>query len=203
MTHLIRAMNLPCVKGNHDEYCSSDSLDSFTEPAAERVQWTRDQLTDEDRQWLRDLPYVKYLAGFTLVHSTLDQPHKWGYIFDKIAASSHFVHQETTVCFFGHTHVTVAFISDSGVVKGGTYSKFKVEQGRKYLINVGSVGQRRDGPKNACYVIYDLDAASVELRSVEFPPSDSGRDGGGPLPMTKPGGGKPPSLFGRKADGDE
>ena len=67
-------------------------------------------------------------------------------------------YQNTSVCFFGHTHVPVAFIRDA-VVRGGTYSKFKVEPGRKYFVNVGSVGQPRDNNPKAAYVIYDLDHA--------------------------------------------
>ena len=57
-----------------------------------------------------------------------------------LAAAASFTYQNTQVCFFGHTHVPVAFIRDSGV-RGGTYSKFKVEAGRKYFVNVGAVGQ--------------------------------------------------------------
>ncbi len=78
--------------------------------------------------------------SFSIVHATLDGPQRWGYVFDRLAAAASFTYQNTTVCFFGHTHVPVAFIRDT-VVRGGTYSKFKVEPGRKYFINVGSVGQ--------------------------------------------------------------
>jgi len=63
--------------------------------------------------------------------------------------------------------VPVAFIRDS-VVRGGTYSKFKIEAGRKYFINVGSVGQPRDGNPRAAYVIYDMDEGSVELRRLDY-----------------------------------
>jgi len=63
--------------------------------------------------------------------------------------------------------VPVAFIRDS-VVRGGTYSKFKVEPGRKYFVNVGSVGQPRDGNPKAAYVIYDLDEGSIELRRLDY-----------------------------------
>ena len=55
-----------------------------------------------------------------------------------------------------------------GVVRGGTYSKFKIEAGRKYFINVGSVGQPRDGNPRAAYVIYDMDEGSVELRRLDY-----------------------------------
>ena len=165
---IIRNMGMPCVKGNHDEYCSSDeALDGFNPHAAEAVNWTRKQLTEEARQWLRDMKYVRLVGSFSMVHATLDGPQRWGYVFDKLAAAASFTYQNTSVCFFGHTHVPVAFIRDS-VVRGGTYSKFKVEAGRKYFVNVGSVGQSRDGVAKATYVIYDLNEQSIELRRLDY-----------------------------------
>jgi diadenosine tetraphosphatase ApaH/serine/threonine PP2A family protein phosphatase len=71
------------------------------------------------------------------------------------------------VCFFGHTHLPLAFIRDS-VVRGGTYSKFRIEPGRKYFINVGSVGQPRDGNPRSAYVIYDMVESTVELRRLDY-----------------------------------
>ncbi len=165
---IVRDMGMPCVKGNHDEYCSTEEdLEGFNPHAAEAVNWTRQQLTQEDRQWLRDLKYLRLVATFSIVHATLDGPQRWGYVFDKLAAAASFTYQNTSVCFFGHTHVPVAFIRDS-VVRGGTYSKFKIEPGRKYFINVGSVGQPRDGNPKAAYVVYDLDEATVELRRLDY-----------------------------------
>jgi predicted phosphodiesterase len=165
---IVRSMGMPCVKGNHDEYCSMDeTLEGFNPHAAEAVQWTRQQLSPEDRQWLRDLKYVRLVASFSMVHATLDVPQRWGYVFDKLAAAASFTYQNTSVCFFGHTHVPVAFIRDS-MVRGGTYSKFKVEPGRKYFVNVGSVGQPRDLNPKAAYVVYDLDEQTIELRRLDY-----------------------------------
>ena len=165
---IVRSMNMPCVKGNHDEYCSSEEdLDGFNPHAAEAVTWTRKQLSTENRQWLRDLKYVRMVASFSMVHATLDGPQRWGYVFDKLMAAASFTYQNTSVCFFGHTHVPVAFVRDS-VVRGGSYSKFKVEPGRKYFVNVGSVGQPRDGNPKCGYVIYDLDEGSIELRRLPY-----------------------------------
>jgi predicted phosphodiesterase len=165
---IIRTMGMPCVKGNHDEYCSIDSnLEGFNPHAAEAVNWTRRQLTDEDRQWLKELKYIRLVASFSIVHATLDGPQRWGYVFDRLAAAASFTYQNTTVCFFGHTHVPVAFIRDT-VVRGGTYSKFKVEPGRKYFINVGSVGQPRDNNPKAAYVTYDLDEGLIEIRRLDY-----------------------------------
>ncbi len=165
---IVREMGFPVVKGNHDEYCSMDNtLDGFNPQAAEAVEWTRDQLTPEDRQWLRELKYLRLVASFSIVHATLDAPQRWGYVFDKLAAAASFTYQNTSICFFGHTHVPMAFVRDS-VVRGGSYSKFRIEPGRKYFINVGSVGQPRDGVPKAAYVVYDMNEGTVELRRLDY-----------------------------------
>lgn len=165
---IVRSMGMPVVKGNHDEYCSSEEdLDGFNPHAAEAVNWTRKQLRPEDRQWLRDLKYVRLVASFSMVHATLDGPQRWGYVFDKLAAAASFTYQNTAICFFGHTHVPVAFVRDS-VVRGGTYSKFKTEPGKKYFVNVGAVGQPRDGNPKAGYVVYDLNEGTIELRRLDY-----------------------------------
>ncbi|MBN2507647.1 MAG: metallophosphoesterase family protein [Verrucomicrobia bacterium] len=165
---VVRDMGMPCVKGNHDEYCSTEEdLEGFNPHAAEAVRWTRRQLSAEDREWLRDLRYVRLVATFSVVHATLDGPQRWGYVFDKLMAAASFTYQNTSVCFFGHTHVPVAFVRDA-VVRGGSYSKFRVEPGRKYFVNVGSVGQPRDGNPKAAYVVYDLDEGSIELRRLDY-----------------------------------
>lgn len=165
---IVRKMGMPCVKGNHDEYCSTDEhTEGFNPAAAQAVQWTRKQLSEDGRQWLRDLKYVRMVTNFTIVHATLDGPQRWGYVFDKLAAAASFPYQNTPVCFFGHTHVPVAFIRDS-MVRGGTYSKFKIEAGKKYFINVGAVGQPRDGNPKAAYVVYDLSEGTIELRRLDY-----------------------------------
>jgi predicted phosphodiesterase len=171
---IVRTMGMPCVKGNHDEYCSSEEqLDGFNPHAAEAVNWTRLQLNKDERQWLRDLKYFRMVTSFSMVHATLDGPQRWGYVFDKLQAAASFPYQNTAVCFFGHTHVPVAFVRDTGtggqmVVRGGTYSKFKVDQGKKYFVNVGSVGQPRDNIPKAAYVVYDMDEGTIELRRLDY-----------------------------------
>lgn len=164
----IRGMNIPTVKGNHDEYISvDDDPEGFNDAAAEAVAWSRAQLTAEDRKWLRDLKYFRLVANFSIVHATLDAPQRWGYVFDKLEAAASFTYQNTPVCFFGHTHHPVAFIRDTAV-RGGTYSKFRVEPGKKYFVNVGSIGQPRDGDPRAAYVIYDLPQQTIELRRLVY-----------------------------------
>ncbi len=165
---IIRGMNIPVVKGNHDEYIGvEEDPEGFNDAAAEAVAWSRAQLSAEDRKWLRDLKYFRIVANFSIVHATLDAPQRWGYVFEKLEAAASFTYQNTQVCFFGHTHVPVAFIRESGV-RGGTYSKFRVEQGKKYFVNVGSVGQPRDGDPRSGYVVYDLQQGTIELRRLTY-----------------------------------
>lgn len=164
----LRDLGCATVRGNHDHYCSHDeTLSGFHPLAADAVDWTRKQLNDEQRQYLRSLKLVAFVETFTLVHSTLDMPEMWGYVFDKLEAESNFNYQTTSVCFFGHTHVPLAF-ERSGSVRGGLYKEIKVQLGRKYFINVGSVGQPRDGDPRAAYVIYNLIENKIELRRVEY-----------------------------------
>src|SRR5437016_783799 len=53
-----------------------------------------------------------------------------------LSADASFARQATRICFFGHTHVPVAFIRDT-VVRGGTYARFRVERGKQYFVNPG------------------------------------------------------------------
>ncbi|MEY4916432.1 MAG: hypothetical protein RL616_345 [Verrucomicrobiota bacterium] len=165
---IVRDMNIPCVKGNHDDLCSTNNeLEGFNPHAADAVHWTRNQLNEDEKKWLRDLKYTRMAANFTMVHATLDAPERWQYVFEKLAASASFPYQLTQVCFFGHTHVPVAFMRDT-MVRGGTYSKFKIDPSKKYFINVGAVGQPRDNNPKCAYVIYDLTAGTIELRRLEY-----------------------------------
>src|SRR5207302_10010505 len=117
--------------------------------------------------WLRDLSYVRIVENFTLVHATLESPERWGYVFDKLAADASFNHQETPICFFGHTHVPVAFVRDS-MVRGGSYRTLQVEKEKKYFVNVGAVGQPRDKNPKAAYVIHNTADGTIELRRVAY-----------------------------------
>jgi len=157
------------IKGNHDEQASVDTeLIGFNPQAAMAIEWTRNQLSDAQRAWLASLPLRKTLdARVTLVHATLDVPERWGYIFDKFTAAACMNYQFTALCLFGHTHVPLAF-SKFGDVTGGRYDEITIEPGHKYLINVGSVGQPRDGDSRSAFVTYDPKERVVRLHRVEY-----------------------------------
>lgn len=162
-------LTCPVVKGNHDELASQDnSTLSFNQLAAEAIAWTRDQLDDDDKAFLRDLRFVRLVEDFTLVHSTLDMPNRWGYVFDRLAAASSMSYQSTAVCFFGHTHVPLAFIREGTVRQERDWTTVEVKPGCRYFINVGSVGQPRDGNPKTGYVIYDTAEHRIHLKRLDY-----------------------------------
>lgn len=166
---VIRELGCPVVKGNHDHYVSSDqNLDDFHPNAAAVVRWTREQLDAEEIEWLYNLPFVVTQMGITLVHSTMDNPETFGYVFDHFQAEANFICQKTPLCFHGHTHVPMIYEKQVAGVYRIDPQDFKLPIGRKYFINVGSVGQPRDRDPRASYVIYDFLARTVKFRRLEY-----------------------------------
>ncbi|HEV2965285.1 MAG TPA: metallophosphoesterase family protein, partial [Chthoniobacterales bacterium] len=127
----LREMDCPIVKGNHDEQASLlESSRDFNEMAEAAIQWTRDHLTEDDKEWLRALKLQRQVRDFTIVHATLDTPEQWGYVFNNLDAAASFTYQDTTVCFFGHTHVPMGFIRDEGVQRQ-RIEKLRIDTAKK------------------------------------------------------------------------
>jgi len=165
---IVRGLECPVVKGNHDEQATIDSgLENFNPLAEEAINWTRAHLSEEDKKWLRDLRFVRHVRDFTIVHATLDTPQKWGYVFNQLDAAASFSYQHTNICFYGHTHVPRAYVKDS-TVKGVPLERLMIEPNKKYFINVGSVGQPRDGDWHAAYCIFSPAEHIVELRRIGY-----------------------------------
>jgi predicted phosphodiesterase len=165
---IIRNMKCHLVQGNHDYYAGcNESMELFTPRARKSVLWTRKQLSLFERKYLRQLPMILDIENFTIVHSSLHSPHRWTYIFRNKAAEANFRNQFNQVCFFGHTHVPLAFVKKDGIEKS-FYETIQIRPGAQYLINVGSIGQPRDGNPRCAYAIYDLDEQTVTLRRLDY-----------------------------------
>ena len=165
---IVQSLKCPVVKGNHDDYASSDSsLESFNPLAEVAIQWTRDQLTPAEKTWLGALPLISKLRGFTVVHASLEDPGGWGYVLNQLDAAASFSKQATKLCFFGHTHNPRAYIKDSSVV-GLPFEQLVVEPDKRYFVNVGSVGQPRDGDWRAAYVVFDEEKRLIRLRRLRY-----------------------------------
>jgi diadenosine tetraphosphatase ApaH/serine/threonine PP2A family protein phosphatase len=169
----VRKLACPVVRGNHDEMAAvEDDLSGYNPLAEEALKWTRGRLTAADKKWLGELKLVRQVmvdggGEFTIVHATLDAPHKWGYVFSQLDAAASFNHQHTPLCFYGHTHSPRAYIRDTAV-RTAHLEKLQLEPGKKYFINVGSVGQPRDGDWHASYCLYTPGSQLVELRRIEY-----------------------------------
>ena len=166
--NIIRELDCPAVRGNHDEQVSKEIIQEGLNPLAKKaLNWTRSQLNPDDMQWLRELRLQRLVRDFTIVHSTLDTPHKWGYVNTELDAAANFSYQRTSICFIGHTHVPVAYMKE-GQCRTIPLDTLPINANQKYLINVGSVGQPRDLDWRAAYCIYDTERHEVELRRVEY-----------------------------------
>ena len=166
---IIRELGCPIVMGNHDHYVSSSQdLNDFNPAAAEVILWTRKHLSVEEIYFLRSLPFSTIKMGITLVHSTLDKPENFGYVFDVDQATAHFIHQLSPLCFHGHTHCPVVFERQNSGIFIIEAESFQLPMGRKYFINVGSVGQPRDGDPRASYVIYEPKSRNITFRRLEY-----------------------------------
>jgi predicted phosphodiesterase len=165
---IIQSMNCAIVKGNHDEYASTnDSLESFNPLAESAIRWTRQTLSVQEKTWLNNLPLITQVADFTVVHASLDQPSEWTYVLNQLDAAASFARQRTQICFLGHTHVPQLYVRDKTIV-GLSLVTVVIEPPKTYCINVGSVGQPRDGDWRASYAIFDLDQNKVALRRVPY-----------------------------------
>jgi len=164
----LQELGCPVVKGNHDEEASADTEIVGLNPLAQAaLEWTQRALNDEDKSWLRNLRMVRQVRDFTIVHSTLDTPTSWAYVMNKFDAMASFSYQFTQVCFFGHTHTPRVYVKGVTVTLENTET-VRIEPGRKYFINVGSVGQPRDGDWRSAYAVYDHDNQQIYIRRVPY-----------------------------------
>jgi diadenosine tetraphosphatase ApaH/serine/threonine PP2A family protein phosphatase len=182
----VRGLDCPVVKGNHDEEASLDTEIIGLNPLAQAaLEWTRDHLTEEDKQWLRDLRMVRQVRDFTIVHATLDSPGQWHYVMNKFDAMASFRHQYTQLCFYGHTHTPRVYVKEQSVTMEDI-ELVRMVPGRKYFINVGSVGQPRDGDPRCSYGIYDDEEQTVQIRRLDYDITETQRkirEGGLPEPL--------------------
>ncbi|MEO5719200.1 MAG: metallophosphoesterase family protein [Chthoniobacterales bacterium] len=165
---IIQDLECPVVKGNHDEQVSiASSTEGFNELAEEAIDWTRAQLSTDDKAWLADLRLTRQVRDFTIVHATLDTPGQWGYVFNDLDASASFTYQHTSLCFFGHTHWPTAFVREDNVRRIAV-GQIILSAGKRYFINPGSIGQPRDRDWRAAYCILHTDRQVVEERRVKY-----------------------------------
>jgi len=169
---LLQERDAIVVKGNHDAACVGE-LDTrlFNANAKAAVDFTLDQLSREDLQWLADLPLLHATDHCVLAHGTLPDPDRFDYIQSTSEADPSLDALDRPVAFVGHTHVPVTIMRLIESPDRTSYTidrEVNLEETTVALVNVGSVGQPRDEDCRAAYALYDTATQRIELRRVEY-----------------------------------
>lgn len=152
----LRPMIEHAVAGNHDlAACGRMRLTYFNSNAAQAATWTEKALRPENRAYLESLPLEVRWRNALLVHASPAEPEDWHYVLSPVEAQAEMDAYQETVCFIGHSHYPGSFDRFNEQVRYTRNADIRMERGHRYLINVGSVGQPRDGDPRAAYVLYD------------------------------------------------
>jgi predicted phosphodiesterase len=155
------------VLGNHDAAAVGDEiLDYFNHAARAAALWTAEVISEPTRDFLAQLPLTAADGEAFLVHATPVRPREFHYLTSVADAEEAFGATDAAVIFYGHTHQPVVISDRAGRPAAVPAEKFGANG--RWLVNVGSVGQPRDGDRRACYVVYDAEGASLEFVRVEY-----------------------------------
>lgn len=167
---MVRSMADVAVVGNHDYVaCGKEEPSYFNVYASRAIMWTRNRLSAADTDYLRSLDVMVLVGDLTIVHATPLNPLDWDYLYTVEQAAVNYEAFATGLCFIGHSHVPGVFCMDGeGRVSIGDTDSLRLEEGCRYIVNVGSVGQPRDRDPRSCYVIYDTEKRSVDFLRVEY-----------------------------------
>ena len=161
------------IRGNHDKVCSGvEDGEMFNRIALHAALWTRKRLTASNLRWLRQLPEGPAVVdgAFGIAHGTpIDED---AYIFGEIEALNVFRRTTFPLCFFGHSHFPVVFALTPDAVQTvltvPPVFHFQLQDGVRYLVNPGSIGQPRDGNPLASFAIFDDQTRTVTIYRVPY-----------------------------------
>jgi diadenosine tetraphosphatase ApaH/serine/threonine PP2A family protein phosphatase len=173
---LARVMALPgliAVRGNHDEALFQEDMTGGTYPdVLASISWARARLTAAQREFLADLPLLVRDGVATYAHASAHRPDAWEYLCQPEQIQACLEAAGTPVTFIGHVHVPRVFYETAGGAvrelepRDGT--AIPLSAGARYVVNVGSVGQPRDGNNAACYALYDEAAQEVTFHRLAY-----------------------------------
>lgn len=166
---LLQERGIATLKGNHDAVVADGGMSEERGSGLMSLMWdwTERAISFEQRSWLAELPMTLERPDFQAVHAMLPHPEEWSYVLTAAHADLHFAYQTRPLCFIGHTHRPALWVAGEDVGRGIT-SLEAIDMNRKQLINVGSVGQPRDGDECACYLLYRPDHADVWWRRIPY-----------------------------------
>lgn len=168
--NIIRERNIPTILGNHDAVASGlEEPWGFNPVALAAAMWTRENLTPDNIQWLKELPDALNFGDFVAVHGAPNNHNT--YLFnweDVIPHLPYLDEQNCDICMIGHTHSPSIFSAD-GVYTVDDDSKFSLGRDKGFFINPGSVGQPRDGDPRASFGLLDTESRIYEQVRISYP----------------------------------
>ena len=164
--------SVTAVRGNHDKVAAGlEEPAEFTTVAREGAIWTATALSEAHKAFLGALPTgpVAVTEMVEICHGTpFDEDE---YVLDSLDALRALRGCNRPCCFYAHTHVPAAYSLHSGAlgyVETASNEAMRLEPGPTYLVNVGSVGQPRDGDSRAAFGILDTDARTIRFHRVAY-----------------------------------
>ena len=158
---IVRERCTAVVQGNHDSgVIGTTPLDEFNSYGQAAIEWTTARLTTAHRRYLESLPLILTEGNLTLTHASPYKPKEWMYVVTWPQAKLAFTAFKSQLCFIGHTHRPLIIGEDQSVDAFNNRGRF--------LINVGSVGQPRDGFKEASFGFLDTKAWTCEILRVAY-----------------------------------
>lgn len=172
VVRILRERRIPYLMGNHElGLVDPGTRGWFNPPTRVSLRITRKLLSPDSLAYMRGLKPVWLERGARLVH---------GFPPDSISTYLYEVPDEEILrvmdslperlFFIGHTHDLHLIAVEGGILSRGPFQRgiSRLRTGVKYLINVGSVGQPRDGNTQAKYVIWDDQEDTVRLRYISY-----------------------------------
>jgi len=167
---LIRQSADVVLAGNHD-HAAVDLLTTsyFNKYAKLAAQWTKNVITADNWRYIAGLPYEKVIHDSMYVHASPRNPEEWDYVLSVYDARENFSHFNERICFIGHSHVPVNYaLQQNDQINVLQEPKLKLVDSARYIVNIGSVGQPRDGNPHASFGIYLPDENLYELKRVSY-----------------------------------
>jgi predicted phosphodiesterase len=160
------------IMGNHDHaVLGLTDISYFNQYAKLAVLWTRQVLKEENVGLLRQAPLNVIDGHILFVHSTPLHPERWDYIFNPLEGQYYLQHLDSQICFIGHSHQPLFFKKDADeqIIFDRKFSfSLPIEEGCQYIVNVGSVGQPRDGNPDTSFALYDTETQTVQVKRLPY-----------------------------------
>lgn len=160
------------VMGNHDAAVVHEARATMRAEARASIDWTRGQLTPQQRAFLEQLPLTQQLGEALFVHANAFDPPNWAYIEGKSEAVRSLQATRCRLVFCGHMHdpklYHLSSQGQSGVFVPAAGVSIPLLPSRRWLVIPGAAGQPRDGNPAACYAVYDDAAAELTYWRVPY-----------------------------------